>query len=65
MRRVSVVDLQLLATIGLWALNITVTRYVLTHGFLPLAYGTTRSSARSAWRAATCASCSRRHSSST
>ena len=42
MRRVSVVDLQLLATIGLWALNITVTRYVLTHGFLPLAYGTTR-----------------------
>jgi drug/metabolite transporter (DMT)-like permease len=41
-RRVSVVDLQLLATIGLWALNITVTRYVLTHGFLPLAYGTTR-----------------------
>jgi drug/metabolite transporter (DMT)-like permease len=41
-RRVSVVDLQLLATIGLWALNITLTRYVLTHGFLPLAYGTTR-----------------------
>jgi drug/metabolite transporter (DMT)-like permease len=41
-RRVSVVDLQLLGTIGLWALNITVTRYVLTHGFLPLAYGTTR-----------------------
>ena len=26
----------------LWALNITVTRYVLTHGFLPLAYGVTR-----------------------
>jgi drug/metabolite transporter (DMT)-like permease len=26
----------------LWALNITVTRYMLTHGFLPLAYGTTR-----------------------
>jgi drug/metabolite transporter (DMT)-like permease len=42
MHRVTVVDLQLLGTIGLWALNITVTRYVLTHGFLPLAYGTTR-----------------------
>jgi drug/metabolite transporter (DMT)-like permease len=42
MRRVSVVDVQLLGTIGLWALNITVTRYMLTHGFLPLAYGTTR-----------------------
>jgi drug/metabolite transporter (DMT)-like permease len=42
MRRISVVDLQLLGTIGLWALNITVTRYMLTHGFLPLAYGTTR-----------------------
>jgi drug/metabolite transporter (DMT)-like permease len=41
-RRVAVVDLQLLGTIGLWALNITVTRYVLTHGFLPLAYGATR-----------------------
>jgi drug/metabolite transporter (DMT)-like permease len=42
MHRVTVVDAQLLGTIGLWALNITVTRYVLTHGFLPLAYGTTR-----------------------
>ena len=42
MRRVSVVDLQLLGTIGLWALNITATRYILTHGFLPLAYSTTR-----------------------
>jgi drug/metabolite transporter (DMT)-like permease len=36
------VDLMLLGTILLWALNITVTRYVLTHGFRPLAYGTTR-----------------------
>jgi drug/metabolite transporter (DMT)-like permease len=42
MHRVTVVDVQLLGTIGLWALNITVTRYVLTHGFRPLAYGTTR-----------------------
>lgn len=41
-RRVAVVDLQLLGTVVLWALNITVTRYVLTHGFLPLAYSTTR-----------------------
>jgi drug/metabolite transporter (DMT)-like permease len=41
-RRVSVVDLMLLGTILLWALNVTVTRYVLTHGFRPLAYGTMR-----------------------
>ena len=41
-RRVSVVDLMLLGTILLWALNITVTRYVLTHGFRPLAYATIR-----------------------
>jgi drug/metabolite transporter (DMT)-like permease len=40
--RVALVDLQLLGTVLLWALNITVTRYVLTHGFLPLAYGATR-----------------------
>lgn len=32
----------LLGTILLWALNVTVTRYVLTHGFKPLAYGTER-----------------------
>jgi drug/metabolite transporter (DMT)-like permease len=31
-----------LATVGLWALNFTVTRYVLTHGFEPLAYATVR-----------------------
>lgn len=36
------VDLMLLGTVLLWALNATVTRYVLTHGFRPLAYGTTR-----------------------
>ena len=28
----------LLAAIGLWALNLTVSRYILTHGFQPLAY---------------------------
>lgn len=42
MRRVAPVDLMLLGTVLLWALNVTVTRYVLTHGWLPLAYGTIR-----------------------
>jgi drug/metabolite transporter (DMT)-like permease len=32
----------LIATILIWALNITVTKYVLTHGFRPLAYGSIR-----------------------
>lgn len=32
----------LLVTILLWALNLTVSRYILTHGFEPLAYSTTR-----------------------
>ena len=32
----------LLATVVLWALNLTVTRYILTHGFEPLAYATVR-----------------------
>jgi drug/metabolite transporter (DMT)-like permease len=41
-RRVHAVDLMLFGTILLWALNSTVTRYVLTHGFHPLAYATTR-----------------------
>jgi drug/metabolite transporter (DMT)-like permease len=41
-RRVTSVDLMLLGTVVLWALNITVTRYVLTHGWKPLAYGTIR-----------------------
>jgi drug/metabolite transporter (DMT)-like permease len=31
-----------LATVGFWALNFTVTRYVLTHGFEPLAYAVVR-----------------------
>jgi drug/metabolite transporter (DMT)-like permease len=39
---VSPVDLMLLGTVVLWALNATVTRYVLTHGFQPLAYATIR-----------------------
>jgi drug/metabolite transporter (DMT)-like permease len=32
----------LLATVLLWALNFTVTKYVLTHGFKPLAYSSIR-----------------------
>jgi drug/metabolite transporter (DMT)-like permease len=39
---VSAVDLMLLGTILLWALNLTVTRYIVTNGFGPLAYGTVR-----------------------
>ena len=46
MRRVSPVDLMLLGTVLLWALNITVTKYVLDHGFQPLAYATIRYFAR-------------------
>ena len=32
----------LLATVLLWALNLSVTRYILTHGFQPLPYATVR-----------------------
>ena len=42
MRRVETVDLMLLATVLLWALNFTVTKYVLEHGFRPLAYSSIR-----------------------
>jgi len=42
MRRLSPVDLMLLGTVLLWALNVTVTRYVLTHGWSPLAYAAIR-----------------------
>ena len=48
MRRVSPVDFMLLGTVLLWALNITVTRYVLTHGWHPLAYATIRYGAATA-----------------
>jgi drug/metabolite transporter (DMT)-like permease len=41
-RRPSVVDAMLLGTVLLWALNITVTKYMFQHGWLPLAYGTIR-----------------------
>lgn len=42
MRRLPPVDLMLLATVVIWALNITASRYVLTHGFRPLAYSSVR-----------------------
>lgn len=42
MRRPHVVEVMLLTTIGLWALNLTLSRYVLTNGLLPLAYSTIR-----------------------
>jgi drug/metabolite transporter (DMT)-like permease len=41
-------DLLLLATVVLWALNITVSKYVLEHGFLPLAYAPLRYGAAAA-----------------
>ncbi len=42
MRRISAAELMLLATVSIWAFNFTVTRYVLTHGFQPLAYSAAR-----------------------
>lgn len=42
MRRPRAVEVMLLSAIALWALNITLTRFVLTHGVLPLAYSTAR-----------------------
>ena len=35
-------DLMLLATVSLWALNFTVSKYILDHGFQPLAYSAVR-----------------------
>jgi drug/metabolite transporter (DMT)-like permease len=40
--RLARVELVLLFTITLWALNFTMTRYVLTHGLQPLAYSVSR-----------------------
>src|SRR5437764_11997465 len=42
MRRFARADLMLLVTVCLWGLNFTVTKYVLTHGFQPLAYSALR-----------------------
>jgi drug/metabolite transporter (DMT)-like permease len=47
MRRPELADLMLLATVSLWALNFTVTKYVIGHGFQPLAYGCVRFGAAS------------------
>ena len=35
-------DLMLLATVSLWALNFTISKYILDHGFHPLAYSSIR-----------------------
>ena len=41
-RRASPVDAMLMGTVLLWALNVTVTKYMFEHGWRPLAYGTIR-----------------------
>jgi drug/metabolite transporter (DMT)-like permease len=45
MRRAELSDAMLLATVVIWSLNFTVTKYVLNHGFHPLAYSGLRFSA--------------------
>jgi drug/metabolite transporter (DMT)-like permease len=40
--RLTSTDGILLLTVVIWSLNITVTRYILTHGFLPLSYAALR-----------------------
>jgi drug/metabolite transporter (DMT)-like permease len=42
MRRVTSADLMLAATVLIWAFNFTVTKFVLEHGFQPIAYSTFR-----------------------
>ena len=42
MRRGSVADAMLLVTVCLWALNFTASKYILDHGFHPLAYSSVR-----------------------
>lgn len=42
MRRPSTVELMLLTTILLWSLNLSVTKYILTHGLAPLPYASVR-----------------------
>jgi drug/metabolite transporter (DMT)-like permease len=41
-RRITAAEVMLLVTVSIWAFNVTVTRYALTHGFEPLAYGALR-----------------------
>jgi len=47
-RRLELADLMLLATVTLWGLNFTVTKYVISHGFQPIAYGCLRFAAAAA-----------------
>jgi drug/metabolite transporter (DMT)-like permease len=42
MRRPEPADLMLLATVTLWALNFTITKYMISHGLQPVAYGCLR-----------------------
>jgi drug/metabolite transporter (DMT)-like permease len=42
LRRPRAVEVMLLVTVSVWALNFTVTRYALTHGWEPLAYSALR-----------------------
>ena len=42
MRRPTTVEWMLSTAIVLWAVNLTVSRYILVHGFQPLAYGSVR-----------------------
>jgi DME family drug/metabolite transporter len=42
MRRPSTVELMLLVVVLLWALNLSVTKYILTHGLHPLSYAVVR-----------------------
>jgi drug/metabolite transporter (DMT)-like permease len=41
-RRLSAAEVGLLVTIVIWSINFTLTKYVLDHGFLPLAYSAVR-----------------------
>jgi drug/metabolite transporter (DMT)-like permease len=41
-RRPTTVELMLLTTVVLWALNVSVTKYILEHGVAPVAYATLR-----------------------
>src|SRR5215210_7617372 len=45
MRRIRTVDLMLGGTVVLWALNLTLSKYILTHGMKPLVYSAVRYSA--------------------
>jgi drug/metabolite transporter (DMT)-like permease len=42
MRRPTSVELMLLTVILLWALNLSMTKYILEHGLEPLSYATVR-----------------------